>query len=187
MSQPDPQTMTTMASYARHRAALWRLLTDVVGPVTEDLLTRAIDGRLARDVETAAHFIGDTNPFSDVLPTRRDVFEHSRHTDVDAERSRLADDLTAAHDDSLTRIFADARAACDDEADAWEAGDAPAAKEARLRQFTTLDDQLQPLTDWCVRLYRRAGTEPTRMVARIVAAHLSLESGSNVKAQLTDY
>lgn len=186
MTQPDFQTMTTMAQYARHRGALWRLMSGVVGPVTDELVERATTGKLAREVEGAAHFAGDTNPFDDELPSRRDVFEHGRTVDADAERSQLRAELEAAYDETLTPFFVECGKACDDEADAWDSGDDAAAKEARMGQFTVLRERLEALTDWCVALYRSATTKPGKMVARIVAAHLALESGANVKAEVTD-
>ena len=184
MTLPDAGTMSTMAQYARHREALWRLMATVVGPVTDDLVGRAADGRLGRQVADATHFVGDTNPFADVIPSRRDVFERGRSVDADEERAALRADLADARDESLGAVFDAAAGNCADEAAAWEVGDAEAAKAARMTQFASLREQLAHLTDWCVALHRRATTEPARMVARLVAAHLSLESGVDVKARL---
>lgn len=184
MTLPDAGTMSTMAQYARHREALWRLMGTLVGPATDALVERAADGRLGREVADASHFVGDTNPFTDVIPSRRAVFERGRSVDADAERAALRADLENARDESLPDFFHAAAGTCADEAAAWEAGDAEAAKAARMAQFASLRDRLGDLTDWCVALHRRAATEPGRMVARLVAAHLSLESGVDVKARL---
>lgn len=186
MTQPDFHTMSTMAQFARHRASLWRLMAGAVGPVTDDLLARATGGQLARDVETAAHFAGETNPFDGEIPSRRDVFEHRRRVDDETERESLRSELEAVYDETLAEFFVEASRSCDSEADTWDAGDSEAAKAARLTQFTTLRDQLERLTDWCVALHRGSDTVPGRMIARLVAAHLALESGANVKAELPD-
>ncbi|SDL06771.1 hypothetical protein [Tessaracoccus oleiagri] len=184
MTLPDANTMSTMARYARHRAQLWGLMGTLVGPATDDLVARATDGRLGREVADASHFVGDTNPFTDVIPSRRDVFERRRSVDADAERAALREDLAGAHDPTLAGVFDAAGDRCAEEAAAWEDGDAEAAKAARMAQFESLRGELGRLTDWCVDLHRRATTEPARMVARLVAAHLSLESGVDVKSRL---
>lgn len=186
MTQPDSRTMSTMAQYARHRASLWRLMETVVGPITDELLARATDGKLAREVESAAHFAGETNPFDDVVPSRRDVFEHRRRVDEEIERDTLRSELEAVHDPSIAEFFSGAARACDDEADAWDSDDGDAAKAARLAQFTSLREELERLTDWCVALHRRAESVPGRMLAGLVAAHLALESGVNVPEELRD-
>lgn len=187
MTQPDPMTMTSMASYAQHRAGLWRAVGELVGPVTDRLLDRATDGRLARELEVATHWVGETNPFADVLPSRRDVFEHGRATDADGERAALRRELEEHYDETLAPEFERGAKACGDEADAWELGEPERAKEARLEQHRWLQGELEGLSEWCVRLYRDAESEPGQMVARIVAAHLALESGVNVPSRLKRY
>lgn len=74
----------------------------------------------------------------------------------------------------------DARA----EEDAWRKGELEAAKTLRATQFQAIDDNFQQLVAWSENADENTSSLVVQVLVRIVAAHITAESGRNLLGRL---
>lgn len=184
--EPDAPTLSVMSVAARARAKGWRLVRDVVAMDDPSFVERLRDGRVIEELREIAGWLGEDDPFAaDALTLRAFVSRSKRFTlddDVTSLRSEWARLFGDTSED--TAWCAEAAQECDAEADAWEAADHERAKELRLAQFQSLRDRLQPLADWCAKLDAETEVLVARALARIVAVHLGVEAGRDLRGEL---
>lgn len=187
MLEPDDPTLQQMALVAETRARAWRLMAQVVEGPTSDLVARLRDGRFIDEVREVSRWAGEDNPLAMQEPAMRTLVDRSRHSTPGEDLAALEADWGRVLDGDghpFGQQFADFAARCEQEAAAWRDGDHERAKELRMGQYTQLRDTIEPMIDWCVRLKRTSRRYAGWVLARVVAAHLSVESGRDVVALL---
>ena len=187
MLEPDQQTMTSMATVARARARSWHLFGEVVSTPTPDFVARLRDGRFRDEVAETSSWLGDGSPFATHLSTLQAFVTRSKRFPLEHDLTSLRDEWTrlfgepdASGQTELGVRFTAAAESCEAEAEAWERGDHASAKQHRLDQFRTLTDELEPMVAWCRTLEHETRVLVGKVLARLVAAHLSAESGRDL-------
>lgn len=147
---------------------------------------RLRDGRFVEEWRAASAWLGEDDPYAADVATLRAFMSRAKRFTLDEDVAALQLDWHRIFGD--TDEFAgwctEAAASCEGEAAAWEAGDHEKAKEFRLGEFQWLKDRLQPLADWCSTLDSQTEVLVARALARIVAVHLGVEAGRDVRGEL---
>ncbi len=168
---------------ARDRAGSWDAAAEVLAAPAERTVERLRSGEIATAWRLAARWLeADADLFTADLMSL-DVYARA------ARRRDPADDLSALRADHTAHLapagdLADAARQvaelCRREADAWAAGDAPAARGLRADERTHLDEHLVPaLPDAAASLAAHAETRVGRTLGRLLLAILSVETGTD--------
>lgn len=186
MLEPDHDTMQQMARVAESRAQAWRLFEQVVLGPTPELVAQLRDGRFLAEVRKVSRWAGEDNPLAEQESAMQTMVDRSHQYSLEDDLVAITAEWERVFDQVVTpeQQFAQAAVRCEEEAAAWAEGDHQRAKELRMSQFTTLQNTLEPMVDWCVHLKRTSRLYVGWVLARVVAAHLSVESGRDVVALL---
>ena len=185
MTDPDQGTLLAMAEAASGRATLWRLCAEIAAPPTPDLVARLRDGRIVDEIRAATHWLGEDNPFDELLGALRAFANRSARYSSEDDLEALSTEwgrLELGRD--VPRVCTRAATRADEEASAWHRGDHGAAKELRLEQFRDMEMRLEPLSRWCRRADDETHVLVTRVLVRVVAAHVTVEGGRDLLGSL---
>lgn len=185
MIEPDEGTLLAMAEAAAGRADLWRLCAEIAARPTAGLVARLRDGAVIDEIRASTRWLGEDNPFEELLGALRAFANRSARYSPEDDLATLSAEwerLELGRD--VPRVCARAAARADGEAEAWRAGDHVAAKERRLEQFRDMEMRLEPLSRWCRRADDETQVLVTRVLVRVVAAHVTVEGGRDLLGSL---
>lgn len=185
MTEPNQEALQAMARAATGRARMWELGREIAARPTEDLVQRLRDGRVEALIREATAWLGEESPFDELLGALRAYQHRSARYTLDADLDELTQEwerLKLGAD--VPRVCARAASRAEMEARAWAAGDHRAAKEQRAQQFEDMEGWLEALARWCQRADAETQVLVTRVLIRVVAAHVTVEGGRDLLGAL---
>lgn len=174
-----------MAKAAAGRAEMWRLGAEIAAAPTPGFVERLRDGRVADEIGRHTAWLGEETPF-DELRAALGAFSNR------SSRFSFDDDLVSLQAEwARLRLGKDVPRVCsragDDaerESRAWSAGEHTQAKELRARQFQEMELRLEALSRWCDRADAATQVLVTKVLVRVLAAHVTTESGRDLLGSL---
>lgn len=179
------ELLDRMAEAARARADLWQLCRQTVARPTTVWVEQLRTGRVGQRLQRDTAWLGESVDVSDLVAALGAYVGRSgRFTAAQdlAELEREWERLVA--DDAVEAVCGSQRDAARQEADAWEAGDAVAARAARAAQHETLREAFERMQDWCRRVYAGTQVLVVKVLAEVVAAHIGFELGRDLRKSL---
>lgn len=185
MTTPDVDTSQLMHTAASSRADMWALCAAIISQPTADFVERLRTGSLAAEVRRGTEWLGESFDIKDLVLALERYAAHARACSLEQVLTQLDGEwLRIMADDTLVAICADEEQAARQEAERWHRGDHEGAKVARLAQFHGFEERLRPLAQWCERVDEQARLTLVQVLARLVAAHVTAESGRDVLGRL---
>lgn len=185
--QPTDDVLRSMAAAATGRATMWHLCGEVASRPTEDFVRRLRDGNVAITIQQSTAWLGESSPFDELVAALGAYRARSARYTLEQDVGELEEEwgrLALGRD--VARVCAQCEARATAESEAWAAGDHEAAKVQRKEQFESASGWLEALSRWCARADAETQVLVMRVLIRVVAAHVSTESGRDLLGTLED-
>lgn len=177
-----------IAAIAARRASGWRLLIALLREPDEPMVEMLRTGTWQRDFRSASAWLGDSaQGFEPALLVLDALTRRAARRSVQQDLASLASSWCPPVSDVETMhpaLEAVARE-CEAESAAWARGDHAEGKQRRVSEAALIEKDVVPVApDWCV-VVDTSSTAPTyRALARLLAGHLSVESGRDFDTAL---
>lgn len=185
MTEPNDDVIRAMAEAAGGRARMWELSREVAARPTEDFVQRLREGDVEALIRESAAWLGEESPFHELLGALRAYQARAARYTLDADFEELATEWERLRlGGDVPRVCAQAARQAESEARAWAAGAHEEAKALRAKQFQDMERWLEALAKWCQRADAQTRVLVTRVLVRIVAAHVTVEGGRDLLGAL---
>ncbi len=184
MQQEDP--VHGIAMIAKQRGDGWRLLAQVTQAPDAELVQLLRSGSWQAQFRAAVQWL-NVDTFERALPALDTLVRRAARRSAEEDLTTLevawvppVSDI-ASHADALEALAE----LCDAESRAWATGDLENAKRLRREETEAIENSLIPvLPDWCVAIDTAATPITYRVIGRLVASYLSVESGRDFDSSL---
>ncbi|WP_394262690.1 hypothetical protein [Trueperella sp.] len=182
---PDSKTMDIMANTAHDRAQMWSLCARILDRPTADFVTDLREDKLANPVREWTAWLGDDFEAKDVIGALSAFARRSTRFTPEEDLAELTVEWEKWIEDPdiatfVRRSAEQARA----EEEAWTNREVEEAKRLRASQFAEIDEKFQPLVAWSENADAGTSSLVVQVLVRIVAAHITAESGRNLLGRL---
>ena len=184
-ARSDQKTYDLMANTAADRAAMWDICAGVLERPTSKFVNELRADAIAPQIRAATAWLGDEFEAKDVIGALGAFAGRSNRFSAEDDLAELTREWDAWLENPDVEQFIaqssrDARA----EEDAWRKGELEAAKTLRATQFQAIDDNFQQLVAWSENADENTSSLVVQVLVRIVAAHITAESGRNLLGRL---
>lgn len=179
------ELLDRMADAARARADLWELCRQAVARPTVEWVEQLRTGRVGQRLERDTVWLGESVDVGDLVAALGAYVGRSGRFTPAQDLAELEGEWArAVADDAVEAVCGSQRDAARREADAWEAGDAAAARAARASQHAMLCEAFEPMQGWCRRVYADTHVLVVKVLAETMAAHVGFELGRDLRKSL---
>lgn len=183
--QTDQKTFDLMANMAQDRAYMWEICARILERPTADFVNALREDAIAPEIRKATDWLGDDFEAKDVIGALGAFAGRSNRFSAAADLTELTHEWKTWLNnpkvaDFIDQSARDARA----EENAWRSGDLETAKNLRATQFAAIDEEFQDLVAWSENADEHTSSLVVQVLVRIVAAHITAESGRNLLGRL---
>lgn len=172
-----------VAATAQGRAKGWAHIHRVLDAPDSALIEDLRSGALAEVWTDSAAWLGDDKHMLTAELMSLGVFARGagrRSAEDDLESFQTDYNAVVGDQSALIVALTDLVEQCQAEAAAWEARDLSLGKELRAQQSVFIDENISPaLTDLCVRIVEKAQLNIWKVLARLMLAYLSADTGKD--------
>ncbi len=181
MNEDRDKAAKKLTEICNDRAHLWGLISEVIGTPDQAWLDRLASGALPRDLKTVTVRLGAEPMKAQKVVTQIRIGIKSGFSLDDANH---LSDTWASQTPTILLQVNDQQSLCIEEGLAWVNQDFEAAKELRLRQYTSLHDKLLGSLMTIIRSLRKEETPMAAGLASALILMVSIESGHNIEKEL---
>lgn len=175
-----------MQAAAASRAAMWGWCARILSRPTHDLVTDLREGILADEFVEHTQWLGESVDVTGLAATLHAHMRRSAHRSEADDLADLDEDWQQRPADDLAAWCSEASAAAAREARLWGSGQMAEARTLRAEQHQALAPHVDALTKWCVRTHAETQVLVMKVLAEIVALHVGVEAGRDVRGLLDD-
>ncbi len=181
----DRKTYKLMADTAADRARMWEMCERILAKPTAEFVDDLRADAIAPQIRQATAWLGDEFEAKDVIGALGAFAAISERFTPEENLEQLTDQWNMYLNDGEVSEFVtvSARHARAEE-DAWRRGDLEAAKDLRAGQFEAIDEKFQSLVAWSENADEKTTSLVVQVLVRVVAAHVTAESGRNLLGRL---
>lgn len=175
-----------MQAAAASRAAMWGWCARILSRPTHDLVTELREGFLADELVEHTQWLGESVDVTGLEATLRAHVRRSANRSEADDLADLDEDWQQRRADDLAAWCSGASAEAAREAALWSSGQLAEARTLRAEQHQALAPHVDALTKWCVRTHTETQVLVMKVLAEIVALHIGVEAGRDVRGLLDD-